>query len=90
MWLETHSPVRSTASDLVPNIFSPIDPSSGSYNASPWLANGKESLATSSDTASLQKPMMELVHDLVRRLTADAAGALWSAQLSPIFSDARG
>ncbi len=91
MRTKTHAPVRSTASVFVPNILAPMDPSSGSYNAPRWIANGKESLATSSDTALLQKAMMELAYDLYfERLTVDAAGVLWSeksAQLFPMLVD---
>ena len=86
--IETHSPVRSTVSVSVPEILPPMDPSNGSYSAPRWLPNGRESLATLSDIASLQKAMMELARNLYfERLTADPAGALWSTQLFPMLVD---
>lgn len=88
MHLETHSSIPSTLSGSVPDILSPIDPPSGTYFAPRWLPNGRESLATSSDTASLQKAMMELARNLyLERLTSEGSGALRITQLFPMLLD---
>ncbi|MDE3001309.1 MAG: hypothetical protein OXU79_19710 [Gemmatimonadota bacterium] len=88
MQIDTHSPVRSTPSVSGPIILAPIDPSSGSFFATRWIANGKESLATSSDTASLQKAMMELACNLyLERLTVDAPSVSLCPQLFPMLVD---
>ena len=88
MQIETYSPVRSTVSVSPLDILAPMEPSSGSYSTPRWLRNGKESLATSSDTASLQKAMMDLVRNLYfERLTPDSPAALWSLHLFPLLVD---
>ena len=88
MQIEPHSPVNPTALEGDWHSLAPMDPPSGFHEASRWVANGKESLAIYSGSASLQRAMMELALDLyLNRQTANAAVALWNSQLFPMLVD---
>ena len=65
MLLETRSPHRSTTSISAQGTFPMMDQSDTSYDAPRRLVVGKDSLAISSDAASLQKRVMELARRLV-------------------------
>ncbi len=87
MRIETQASVRSTAWDFVPSIFASINQLDMSYDAPRRLAVGKDSLAISSDAASLQKRVMELAID---RALVGPTGALMVMDLFPMHVDRAG
>ena len=90
MLVETPAFAMPADPNCVPDPFATMDQSNEPYDAHRLLADGRESLATSSDAASLQRSLLELTRDLYfLRPTA------WSPvsslkQLFPILVDVSG
>ena len=86
MLVETRSPQRSTTSISVLETFPMMDQSDTFYDAPRRLAAGKDSLAVSSDAASLQKRVMELAKSLVLdRVLARPTDAPMVTDLFPVL-----
>ena len=83
MLVDTRSPHRSTTSISASETFPLMDQQDTSYDAPRRLAVGKDSLAISSDAASLQKRVM----DLARRLVLDRtlAGSIDASMVTELF-----
>lgn len=83
MLVDTRSPHRSTTSISASETFPLMDQQDTSYDAPRRLALGKDSLAISSDAASLQKRVM----DLARRLVLDRtlAGSIDASMVTELF-----
>lgn len=91
MLVETRSSHCSTISTSVQGTFPMMDQSDTFYDAPRRLAMGKDSLAISSDAASLQKSVMELARRLViDRALVGPTDALMVTGLFPMHVDRGG
>ena len=91
MLVDTRSPHRSTTSISASETFPMMDQQDTSYDAPRRLAVGKDSLAISSDAASLQKRVMDLARRLVLdRTLAGSTDASMVTELFPMHVDIAG
>ena len=88
MQIEANTLVHSKTSTFGPLALAEIDQSGMSYDPPPPFANGKESLAASSDAALLQERMVALICDLyLERMTTGTVDALLSDLIFPMYVD---